>query len=102
MQDLLVEKVQQMLGVPIFEGQNEILLLGKALTFGVIFQKYELKLIKIWKNYWKNSRKKSKLFPIFLIFARQYGKIMNIVWLGYKGGGVERISKFFRKWTCKI
>ena len=37
------------LGGPIFEGRNEILLLGKALKFGVIFQIYALKLIKIWK-----------------------------------------------------
>ena len=36
-------------GGPIFRGWNEILLLGKALKFGVIFQKYALKLIKIWK-----------------------------------------------------
>ena len=38
-----------MLGGPIFEGRNEILLLGKALKSGVIFQKYALKLIKNWK-----------------------------------------------------
>ena len=33
-------------GGPIFRRWNEILLLGKALKFGVIFQKYALKLIK--------------------------------------------------------
>ena len=36
-------------GGPIFRGWNEILLLGKGLKFGGIFQKYALKLIKIWK-----------------------------------------------------
>ena len=38
--------VHKILGGPIFRGWNEILLLGKALKFGVIFQKYALKLIK--------------------------------------------------------
>ena len=38
------------LGRPIFGGWNEILLLGNALKFGVIFQKYSLKLIlENWK-----------------------------------------------------
>ena len=36
-------------GGPIFRGGNEILLLGRALKFGVIFQKYALKLIEIEK-----------------------------------------------------
>ena len=36
-------------GVRFFEGRNEILLLGKAIKFGVIFQKYGLKLIKLRK-----------------------------------------------------
>ena len=36
-------------GGPIFDGRNDILLLGKALKVGVIFQKYGLKLIKIRK-----------------------------------------------------
>ena len=44
-------------GGPIFGGWNEILLLGKALKFGVIFQKFALKLIKNLRNYWENSRK---------------------------------------------
>ena len=48
MQDFSVEGgPQNVWGVsPIFRGLNEILLLGKALKFGVIFQKYALKLIK--------------------------------------------------------
>ena len=40
--------VRQMFGGPIFEGRNEILLLGKALKFMVIFQKYAFKC-KNWK-----------------------------------------------------
>ena len=38
-----------MFGVPIFEGRNQILLLGKALKFKVIFQTKSLKWIKSWK-----------------------------------------------------
>ena len=49
-QDFSIEGVHQMYGGPIFEGGNEILLLGKALKFRVIFQKYALKLIEIWKS----------------------------------------------------
>ena len=40
MQDFSVEEdPPNVLGCPIFEGGNEILLLGKALKFAVIFQK---------------------------------------------------------------
>ena len=47
MQDFSVEGGStKCLGGPIFRGWNEILQLGKALKFGVIFQKYALKLIK--------------------------------------------------------
>ena len=53
---------------PIFRGWNEILLLGKALKFGVIFQKYALTLIKNWKN-WENSRKNANFLEYFLIFG---------------------------------
>ena len=38
MQEFSVEWVHQMFGGPIFEGRNEILLLGKALKFKVNFQ----------------------------------------------------------------
>ena len=64
MQDFSVEGVHQMFGGQIFEGLNQILLLGKALKFRVIFQKYELKLIKIWKIS-ENIREKMQIFPIF-------------------------------------
>ena len=47
---------------PIFEGRIEILLLGKALKFRVIFQKYELKLIQILKIIEK-IREKIQNFP---------------------------------------
>ena len=54
-------------GGPIFRGWNEILLLGKALNFGVIFQKFELKLIKICKIIGK-IREKFKFFGKFFNF----------------------------------
>ena len=47
MQDFSVEwDPENVVLGPIFRGWNKILLLGKALKFGVIFQKYALKLIK--------------------------------------------------------
>ena len=50
MQDFSVEEVFQMFGEGlIFEGRNNILLLRKALKFGIIFKIYESKLLKIWK-----------------------------------------------------
>ena len=58
MHDFSVEEVHQIFGGPIFYGRNEILLLGRALKFRVIFQKYALTLIKILKTYLENSRKK--------------------------------------------
>ena len=62
MQDFTVEGVHKMFGGgPIFRGWNEILLLGKALKFGVIFQKYALKLIKKLKNIEK-IREKMQIF----------------------------------------
>ena len=67
-----------MFGGPIFEGQNEILLLGKALKFGVIFQKYALKLLIIWKNYQENSRKNANFSENFLNFRRDYGEKQGI------------------------
>ena len=60
MQDFPVEGVRQMFGCPIFEGRNEILLWGKALKFGGIYQKYALKLIKIWKIIEKILEKNAK------------------------------------------
>ena len=65
MQDFSVEGVRQMFGVgPIFRGWNEILLLGKALKFGVIFPKLALKLIEICKIIGK-IREKCKFFGKF-------------------------------------
>ena len=62
-----------MFGGPILEGRKEILLLDKALKFELIFQKYALKLIKIWKIIEK-IREKMQIFPKNLIFGRNYGK----------------------------
>ena len=52
MQDFSVEGggPQNVLGGPIFRRRNEILVLGRAIKFGVIFQKYALKLKEL-KNY---------------------------------------------------
>ena len=62
MQDFSVEDGPENVWGPIFEGRNEILLLGKALKFRVNFQKCALKLIKIWKIIEKILE---KIFRIF-------------------------------------
>ena len=70
MQDFSVERgPPNVWGGPIFRGWNEILQLGKALKFGVIFQKSALKLIKICKIIGK-IRKNANFSEIFLIFWR--------------------------------
>ena len=81
MQDFSVEGVRQMLRGAIFRGWNEILLLGKALKFGVIFQKFALKLIKISKIIGK-IREKCKFSGKFFNFLAGnnfliMGKIRN-------------------------
>ena len=58
------------LGGPIFRGWKIILLLGKALKFGVIYQKYAVKLIKNWKNIEKIREKMEIFQKNFLIFGR--------------------------------
>ena len=58
-------RVRQMYGGPIFRGWNEILLLGKALKFGVIFQTYGWKLIKIWKIIEKIREKMQNFRKVF-------------------------------------
>ena len=57
-----------MFGGQIFRGWNENLLLGKALKFGVIFQKYALKLIKQIETIEK-IREKCKFFRKFFNFV---------------------------------
>ena len=78
-----------MFGGPIFRGWNEILLLGKALKFGVIFLKYALKFIKNWKIL-RKFEKNAKFSENFLIFGRAinfyYEKIKNLIWSCYNGG----------------
>ena len=56
--------VHQMFWGPIFDGRNEILLLGKALKFKIFFQKLALKLIKSW-TYFENSRKMQSFVKSF-------------------------------------
>ena len=75
-----------MFGGPIFRGLNEICLLGKALKFGVIFQKYALKLIKIEKLP-RQFEKKCKILGIFFNFRAGHnflimGKLRNIICTG--------------------
>ena len=68
MQDFSVEGgPENVWGGPIFRGWNEFLLLGKALKFGVIFQKYALKLIKKLKKL-RKFEKKCKFFRKFFNF----------------------------------
>ena len=65
----LGEGVHQLFGGPIFGGRNEILILGKGVKFRVIFQKYALKLINIWKiieKIWE----KCNIFRNFFKFSR--------------------------------
>ena len=86
MQDFSVEGVQKMLGGTIFRGWNEILLLGKALKFGVIFQKFACKLIKLCKIIGKN-RENANLSENFLIFwpgiIFNYRKNNELIKMGY-------------------
>ena len=91
------------LGGPIFRGWNEVLLLDKALTFGVIFQKYALKLIKNLKNI-ENIREKCRFLRKSFNFLAGHkfvimGKINNLIWTCCNGGlggrsppKVEKIS----------
>ena len=81
---------QNVCGGPIFRGWSEILLLGKALKFGVIFQKLTLTLIKICKIIVK-IREKCKFFgKFFKIFwpgiIFNYMKNKELIWTGYSGG----------------
>ena len=66
MQDFLVEGgPQNVWGGPIFRGWNEILLLGKVLKFGVVFQKYALKSRKKLKKFEKIREKMQIFHKIF-------------------------------------
>ena len=71
MQDFSVEEVLQMLRGSDFWRVEKSLLFGKALNFGVIFQKIRIKINKTLKNIEKNSRKNAKWLEIFLIFRQQ-------------------------------
>ena len=92
------------LGGPIFRRWNEILLLGKALKFGVIFQKYALKLIKKIEKNLRKFEKKCKFFRKFFNFRAGHkflivGKINNLIWACCNvglGGGAHRRLKIFQ------
>ena len=78
----------------------------KALKFGVIFQKFALKLLKICKIIEK-TREKCKFFGKFFNFCAVHHfliieKIMNIISTGYNGAsGAEPHEgwKFFTKFV---
>ena len=76
-QDFSVEAVRQIFGGPIFEGRNEIFLFGKAIKFGVIFQKRVIKINKTLKNY-REKLRKMQIVPIFLFLAGLWEKEYNI------------------------
>ena len=72
MQDFSVEGgPQNVSGGQIFRGWNEILLLGKALKFGLIFQKLALKLIKICKMIGKIREKRKVFGKVFKFSDRE-------------------------------
>ena len=60
---------------PFFEGRDKILLLGEALKFAVIFQKFAFKLLK-YEHYGKHFRKIANFLKNF-IFARGVEKNKN-------------------------
>ena len=89
-----------MYGGPIFRGWNEILLLGRALKFGVLFLKYALKIINFEKLL-RKFEKKCKFFGKFVNFLASHkflimGKIRNIIMIGFNGGfgGPPKVKKF--------
>ena len=103
--DFSVQGVRSTYWGPISRGWNEILQFGTAQKFGVIFQKYALKLIKIWKllRGFECNREKCKVFGNFFNFREEHylfnmGKIMNIIWTGYIGGrfGPAKVEKLPR------
>ena len=92
---------------PIFEGKKGILILGKAIKFRVIFQKYALKLIKLWyiiEKIWE----KCIFFRCFYFSACTMGKIRKIIWTGYNrvrgqsSPKVEKFSRYLSVLSCKI
>ena len=85
MQDFAAEGGRPNVWGSVFEGRNEILLLGKALNFKVILQKYALKLIKIWKIIEK-IREKWKISENIYFSSGTVGKLRNIIWRRYNGG----------------
>ena len=90
MKDFSVDGGQQNVWWSDYFRVERILLLGKALKFGVIFQKYPLKLKKIEKLM-RKFEKKCKFFRTFFNFLAGHkflimGKIKNLIWTCYNGG----------------
>ena len=91
MQDILGEGVHQMFGGPIFDGRNAILLLVKALKFRVIFQKYSLKIIKIWKTI-ETIRERCHTEVVYrklISVYHKWGEEVNTEFYHVKSNGVE-------------
>ena len=63
-----------MFGGQIFEGRNEIFLLGKALKFGVIFPKICIKIIKKLEKLLRKFLKNENFSEIFNFWAVQWDK----------------------------
>ena len=58
---------------------------ARALKFGIIFQKYALKVLNFWKNR-ENSRKMQSFQTRFSFSCGTMGNIRNIISLGNNGG----------------
>ena len=86
MPDFSVEGSTKCLVGQIFEGRNEILLLGKAQKIWGNLSKICIKIIKYLENIIEKIPEKCKFFRNFLILGRDYAKIRNIIWIGYNGG----------------
>ena len=72
---------------PFFEGRDKILLLGKALKFGVIFLKFAV-INKNMDNSGENLEKMQRFLRKITFFARAVGKNKNyfIPWLYCRSG----------------
>ena len=68
------------LGAPFFEGRDKILLLEQAMKFGVIIQKFALKLLRNFENYEENAEEMQVFTKIFVLFSHVWGNIRIIIY----------------------
>ena len=90
---ILVERATPKVWGPVSGARDNILLLGKALKCGVIFQKYTLKLLQIRKLMKKNAAFSQKFF-IFRSRFREKKRIIEYTEV-IKGFGEHRVRKTF-------